>query len=158
MPPSLRPDNLLAAILSSIDEALVSFSLDGLLQSWSHGAEQLYGYSAAETVGQPITMLLPIYEIPGFEAFLTAARTEAFDFSENGERLRKGGSRIRVALKRSAIRDAEGAVVGVVELASARDWHAEGSAADRQLRNLVDQMPAILWTTDQHLRITSNWG
>jgi diguanylate cyclase (GGDEF)-like protein/PAS domain S-box-containing protein len=158
MPPSLRPEQLLATILSSTEDGLLSFSLDGLIQSWSRGSERLYGYTEAEAAGQPLTILLPIYEVPGWEEFLRTAKIGSFDCSENMERLRKGGSRIPVALKRAAIRDEAGAVIGIVETASARDWHAESPAADGQLRSLVEQMPAILWTTDQNLRITSNWG
>jgi len=158
MAPSVRPEHLLATILSSTEDGVLSFSLDGLIQSWSRGSERLYGYAGAEAAGQPLTMLLPIYEVPGWEEFLRAAKTGNFDCSENTERLRKDGSRIGVALRRTAVRDETGAVTGIVETASARDWHAEGLAADGQLRSLVEQMPAILWTTDQHLRITSNWG
>src|SRR5437879_7190314 len=150
MPPSLRPEQLLATILSSTEDGLLSFSLDGLIQSWSRGSERLYGYTEAEAAGQPLTILLPIYEVPGWEEFLRTAKIGSFDCSENVERLRKGGSRIPVALKRAAIRDEAGAVIGIVETASERDWHAESPAADGQLRSLVEQMPAILWTTDQN--------
>ena len=158
MPPSLRPEHLLATILSSTEEGILSFSLDGLIQSWSRGAERLYGHTEAEVAGHPVTMLLPIYEIPAWEEFLRAAKTGSFECGENTERLRKDGSRVHVALRRTAVRDETGAVTGIVETASARDWHAEGAAADGQLRSLVEQMPAILWSTDRHLRITSNWG
>jgi len=158
MPPSLRPERLLATILSSTEDGLLSVSLDGLIGSWSRGSERLYGYAEAEAAGQPLTMLLPIYEVPAWEEFLRGVKTGSFDCVENTERLTKNGSRIRVALRRTAVRDESGAVAGIVETASARDWHAEGPAADGQLRSLIEQMPAILWTTDEHLRITSNWG
>ena len=42
----IRPERLLAAILSSADEALLTFALDGTVQTWSRGAEKLYGYAA----------------------------------------------------------------------------------------------------------------
>jgi diguanylate cyclase (GGDEF)-like protein/PAS domain S-box-containing protein len=158
MPPSLRADDLLAAILSSTDDGLLSFSLDGSIQFWSHGSELLYGYTETEAAGQPLTILLPIYEVQACEEFLRAAKTGTFDRSENTERLRKDGSRIRVALRRTAVRDESGVVTGIVETACVRDWYAEGPVADGQLRSLIEQMPAILWTTDHHLRITSNWG
>jgi diguanylate cyclase (GGDEF)-like protein/PAS domain S-box-containing protein len=103
-------------------------------------------------------MLMPIYEIPVWEEFLREAKTGSFDRTEHRERLRKDGSRIRVALRRTAVRDDTGAVTGFVETASAPDWRVEGPAGTGQLRSLIEQMPAILWTTDQHLRITSNWG
>ena len=158
MLPSLRPEHLLATILSSTQDGLLAFSLDGVIQSWSRGSEQLYGYTEAEVTGQPVTMLLPIYEIPSWEKFLRAAKTGNFDCSENSVRVRKDGSRIRLALRRNAVRDESGVVTGIVETAHANERHGEGPAADVQLQSLAEQMPAILWTTDQHLRITSNWG
>jgi diguanylate cyclase (GGDEF)-like protein/PAS domain S-box-containing protein len=158
MPPSLRPEHVLAAILSSREDALLSFSLDGSIQSWSAGAERLYGYPAAEITEQPVTLLLPIYELPAHQELLASAKNGTFHCCENAERLRKDGSRIHVALNRAAVRDETGAISGIVETARENGWHAQGPAAGEQLRSLVGQMPAILWTTDQHLRITSNWG
>jgi diguanylate cyclase (GGDEF)-like protein/PAS domain S-box-containing protein len=157
MPPSLRPEHLLATILSSTEDALLSFSLDGIIQSWSRGAERLYGYSEAEITGQAIQVLLPIGEIPACQEFLRAAKDGISDCSENAERLRKDGARIHVALKRAAVRDENGTVTGLLEMASAPGRQADGTA-DSQLQALVEQMPAILWTTDHDLRITSNWG
>src|SRR6266404_6594560 len=103
MPPNLRPEHLLATILSSTEDGLLSFSVDGLIQSWSRGSERLYGYTEAEAAGQPLTMLLPIYEVPGWEEFLRTAKTGNFDCSENTERLRKDGARIGGARRRTAV-------------------------------------------------------
>jgi diguanylate cyclase (GGDEF)-like protein/PAS domain S-box-containing protein len=158
MPSSLRPEHVLATILSSTDYGLLSFSLDGTIQSWSGGAEQLYGYAAAEITGRPVTMLLPTYQVPACREFLQAAKNGVFACCENTERLRKDGSRIRVALKRAAVRDETGSVMGILETASAEGLHAQSRAAEGQLPSLLEQMPAILWTTDQDLRITSSWG
>jgi diguanylate cyclase (GGDEF)-like protein/PAS domain S-box-containing protein len=156
MAPSLRPEHILAAILCSTEDGVWSFSIDGTIRSWSAGAERLYGYSAAEIIGQSFTMLLPIYELPAYQEFLKS--TDDFQSCDEAERLRKDGSRIRVALKRAAIRDETGAVVGIVETARNHCWRPDGPATYQQLRPLVEQMPAILWTTDRHLRITSFWG
>src|SRR5882762_10718226 len=117
MAPTQRPEYVLAAILSSTEDGLLSFSVDGTIHSWSRGAEQLYGYAAAEITGQPVNMLLPIYEIPAYEQFLRAAKDGVFACRENTERLRKDGSRIRVALKRAAVRDETGSVMGILETA-----------------------------------------
>lgn len=54
MPEKVRPERLLAAILSSSDQALLTFALDGTVQIRSPGAERLYGYAAAEMKGQPL--------------------------------------------------------------------------------------------------------
>ena len=158
MPASLRPEDILCTILSSSQEAILSYSLDGAIQSWSSGAEHLFGYSATEIAGQPITVLFPIYEVPAGEQLLRAAKTGQFACCENTERLRKDGSCIRVALRRVAVRDSSGEITGIVETASADGLHAHSAASDVQLRDLMKQMPAILWTTDQRLRITSHCG
>ena len=158
MASSLRPEHVLATILPSTEDALLSFSLDATIQSWSCGAEQLYGYAAAEIIGRPLTTLLPIYEIPACEDFLRASKDETFACGESTERLRKDGSRIRVALKRAAVRDDTGAVTGIVEIARAEGFHAQNPTVDAQLRSVLQQMPAVLWTADQNLKITSHWG
>lgn len=158
MAPSLRPEHVLATILSSTEDGLLSFSLDGTIQSWSRGAEQLYGYTAAEIIGRPLTTLLPIYEIPACEELLRAANDGNFACCESTERLRKDGIRIRVALKRAAVRDDTGAVTGIVEVARAEGFDAQNPAVDAQFRFVLQQMPAVLWTTDHNLRITSHWG
>ena len=49
----------LAAIVDSSDEAIVAKSLDGLIQSWNPAAEHIFGFTAAEAIGQPVTMLIP---------------------------------------------------------------------------------------------------
>src|ERR1700730_5422408 len=89
MPPSLRPEHLLATILSSTEEGLLSLSLDGTIQSWSSGAERLYGYARAEITGRRVTMLVPVYEVPACEEFLRTAKHGIFACSESTERLRK---------------------------------------------------------------------
>lgn len=158
MRPSLRPEHVLATILSSTKEGLLSFSLEGMIESWSSGAQALYGYSAEEITGRPINLLLPIYEVPAHEEFLQAAKDQSLPYRESAERLRKDGSRIRVTVKRFAVRNESGEVSGFVETARAEDWHGASRGEDAQLRPLMEQMPAMLWTTDCNLKITSNFG
>jgi len=158
MPPSLRPEQLLASILSSTEDGLVSFALDGTIQTWSQGAARLYGYSAGEMIGEPLTRMLPLYEVPPFEEFLHKAHEGSFACCELAERLRKDGARIRVTVRRREVRDKSGKIAGVLEIARTKGWHAEGSAADAEARLLLEQLPGVLWTTDRNLRMTSNWG
>jgi len=73
MPLQLRAEHLLAAILSSTEDAVLSFALDGTMQTWSPGAQRLYGYAESEVIGQPLSRLLPDGDASAFEGILRAA-------------------------------------------------------------------------------------
>src|SRR6266480_5466224 len=57
-------EHLLAALLESSEDAVLTVSPDGTIETWSAGAERLYGYTAREIVGQSVRRLLPLYELP----------------------------------------------------------------------------------------------
>jgi diguanylate cyclase (GGDEF)-like protein/PAS domain S-box-containing protein len=158
MPLSPRPEQLLAAILSCSEDGLLSFSVDGVVVTWSRGAEKLYGYSQNEVAGQPLARILPLDEIPKHTRLLREARLGFFPRQATGERLRKDGSKIRVGLRHAELKNDEGEVVGLVESAQVLGCDRLGPPLEGPLRPLLEQMPAIVWTTDRELRITSNWG
>jgi|GEM_PF-625035 len=158
MPNPLRSELLLAAILESNDDAVLAMALDGTIERWSQGAEALYGYGAHEIVGQPLRRLVPLYETPGLEALLNKAQQGELMHWDSTERLTKSGMRVRIMAKRTGIRDAEGQLIGVLERAEALEWAGSDVPAEAQLRLVAEQMPALVWTTDKDLRITSNWG
>jgi len=89
---------------------------------------------------------------------LEAARRGIFRCCETVERLHKDGSKLTLAVKRVALRNAVGEITGILEAGHKICRTAKEMAADSQLRLLAEQMPVILWATDQNLRITSNWG
>ncbi len=151
-------EQMLAAILESADEAIVGMTLEGVIQLWSSGAERLYGYSAEEVTGQSLLAQLPIYEVPALQEVLQSVRDGKLLESETVERLHKFGSRINVAVRRSVVRDEHGAATSILESGRAIRHTVSDIPLDRQLRQVVEQMPLLLWTTDQQLRITSNWG
>jgi two-component system, chemotaxis family, CheB/CheR fusion protein len=122
---------LLAAIVDSSDDAIVSKNLQGVVTSWNPGAERIFGYTAAEMIGQPITRLFPPErenEEPAILARLV--RGERVDHFET-VRVRKDGRRIDVSVTISPVRDASGTVVGASKIA--RDI-SEHKALDRKLR------------------------
>jgi diguanylate cyclase (GGDEF)-like protein/PAS domain S-box-containing protein len=153
-----QPDHLLAALLATTDDGVLSFSLDGNVQTWSKGAERLYGYLESEMIGQPVAQLIPLYEVPAHDRLLSNPVGPNSPSVLSTERLTKDGARIRLAIRQSPIRNEMGEVVGILERAQPLCWHDGGSAGETQLRLLARQMPLILWTTDRNLRITSNWG
>jgi diguanylate cyclase (GGDEF)-like protein/PAS domain S-box-containing protein len=152
-------DYLLAAILESSEDAVVSVSPEGAIESWSPGAARLYGYSAAEMIGQPLQRLLPAQELPQLEPFLSPNGTNASPSLELGERVHKNGSRLLVAVRRAAIRNTSGEPLGVLELARALEPHDPlWSPHEVPVRLLLDHTPGLLWTTDCNLRIATYWG
>lgn len=107
----------LVAIVDSSDDAIVSKDLNGIVQSWNKGAERIFGYTAAEMVGKPITLLMRPQEALEEPAILEKiARGERIDHYETIRR-RKDGSLIDVSLTISALRDVKGEVIGASKIA-----------------------------------------
>ena len=111
------PTQRLAAIVESSDDAIVSKDLDGIITSWNRGAEELFGYTADEAVGQSITILIPPDRL-GEETMVLGRirrgeRVEHFDTL----RRRKDGTTVSVSLAVSPIRDADGTIVGASKIA-----------------------------------------
>ncbi|MGI8427494.1 MAG: PAS domain S-box protein, partial [Actinomycetota bacterium] len=107
----------LATIVDSSDDAIHSNELDGAIRTWNLGAEKLYGYTAEEIVGKPISMLVPP-DRPGEvkEILLRSEKGERVDRLDT-ERLRKDGTVVPVSLTISPIRDKNGAVIGAATIA-----------------------------------------
>jgi diguanylate cyclase (GGDEF)-like protein/PAS domain S-box-containing protein len=155
----LARERLLMALLDSAEEAILSISLDGTIETWSAGAERLYGYTALEMTGQSLSRLLPLYELQSMDTLLSQAGCSGCPATELGERLHKNGSRILLATRRDLIRGEKGEVLGILETARRLDSHeALFSPTEVPLRLLMEQVPGLLWMTDRNLRITSNWG
>jgi diguanylate cyclase (GGDEF)-like protein/PAS domain S-box-containing protein len=158
MPPQLRTEHLLAAILSSTEDAVLSFGLDGTVQTWSPGAQRLYGYCESEIVGQPLARLLPVAETPGFDGLIRAAISGNFPHHETSPRLHKDGAQVLVRLTHTPVRDDHGHIIAIVENGSSVASNSIESAGEAHLKLLIDQMPMVVWTTDKELRITSYLG
>jgi PAS domain S-box-containing protein len=108
---------MLAAMVESSDDAIVSKDLRGTITSWNKGAERIFGYTAEEVVGKPITIILPAERRQEEANILaTLVRGERIDHFET-ERVRKDGERIQVSLSVSPIKDSSGRVVGGAKIA-----------------------------------------
>jgi len=107
----------LASIVESSDDAIVSKNLDGVITSWNISAERIFGYSASEAIGQPITLVIPQDRRSEEREILTRLRRgERIDHFET-VRQRKNGSLIVVSLTVSPVKDANGKVVGASKIA-----------------------------------------
>jgi PAS domain S-box-containing protein len=127
----------LTSIVEFSHDAIVSKDLNGVIVSWNSGAERLFGYSAAEVIGQSITILIPpdrLNEEPGILARIV--RGEHIDHYETIRR-RKDGSPIEISLTVSPVKDASGRIVGASKIA--RDI-SERRQAQEQQNVLVAEM------------------
>jgi PAS domain S-box-containing protein len=99
------------------DDAIIAKSLDGVIQSWNAGAHRLFGYSAEEAIGQPITLIIPEDLHAEEERILeTLGRGERIDHYETA-RLAKDGRRVEISLTISPVRDEAGLVIGASTIA-----------------------------------------
>jgi PAS domain S-box-containing protein len=123
---------LLAAIVESSHDAIVSKRLNGVITSWNKGAERLFGYAAEEAVGQNITLIIPPDRRDEERAIVERLmRGERVDHFET-VRMRKDGSMLDVALTISPMKDAAGAIVGASKLARDITERKRAEAALRQ--------------------------
>ena len=138
----------LAAIVESSEDAIISKSLDGIITSWNAGAERIYGYSAAEAVGKPITVLIPP-EYPNEYPQLTEKIKcgEAIKHYET-DRIRKNGEHIQMSLTLSPIKDDAGATVGISVIGRDITERKQMEEKLRQLSMAVEQSPASIVITN----------
>jgi PAS domain S-box-containing protein len=161
----LSPELLLAAVVDSSDDAIISKDLNGIVTSWNRGAERTFGYTVAEMIGQPILRMIPPDRGDEEPAILERLRRgERMDHFET-IRVCKNGKRINVSLTISPIRDASGKIVGASKIARditeqkvAQERLAEAYAALRR----ADQMKAEFISTLSHelrtpLNAISGW-
>jgi len=103
--------------VESSQDAIIGKTLDGIITSWNLGAERLYGYSAEEVIGRPVSILVPndrpneVLEI--LERLKRGERVEQYETA----RVRKDGTRIDVSLRVSLIRDTTGKITGASAIA-----------------------------------------
>jgi PAS domain S-box-containing protein len=108
---------LLAAIVDSSDDAIISKTLDGVITTWNAGAERLFGYTAKEAVGQHISLIIPINRRDEETAILERLRRgERIDHFDT-VRVRKDGTTLDISLTISPVRDAAGKITGASKIA-----------------------------------------
>lgn len=107
----------LAAIVSSSEDAILSKDLDGVVTSWNAAAERMYGYSAREIVGQPVTILFPANGQREFADIMERIRQgEPVEHYET-VRIRKDGSQLNVSVTVSPVRTSTGVIIGASAIA-----------------------------------------
>lgn len=140
---------LLAAIVASSDDAIISKNLDGIITSWNKSAERIFGYTPDEAIGQHITLIIPPERHAEESAILNRLRRgERVDHFHTVRR-RKDGSHLDVSLTISPVRDSSGRVIGASKVA--RDITAEKQAeqalreSEQRFRVITDASPIMVW-------------
>jgi PAS domain S-box-containing protein len=112
-----RASYQLAAIVESSDDAILAKDLNGVITSWNRGAQRLFGYTAEEAIGKPVTILIPVERHDEEPAIL--ARVRRGDRIDHYEtiRQRKDGSPIEISLTVSPVRSPAGEIIGVSKIA-----------------------------------------
>lgn len=116
-PQSIEPGAWLAAIVDHSDDALISKDLDGVITSWNRGAERIFGFTAEEAIGKPITILQPSDAADDMPQIMNVVRRGGIVDHYETTRARKDGVSIIVSLTVSPIRDPEGNVIGASKIA-----------------------------------------
>ena len=128
----LHTAQLLASIVESSNDAIIGKTLDGIIQSWNAAAEQLFGYTTEQAVGQHISLVIPPERLSEEDQIIASLREGKRIEHYETERVRSDGQRITVSLTISPIKDESGNVVGASKIA--RDVTAQKRAeGDRQM-------------------------
>src|ERR1700674_5707957 len=147
----------LAAIVDSSDDAIVSKTLEGVITSWNRGAERLFGYTAAEAVGQHISLIIPANRKAEEDDVL--ARRRRGQRIEHFETVRhaKDGRNVYISLTVSPVRDAKGTIIGASKVARniTERIHAEEALrrANAELEERVRARTAELSSANESLRV-----
>ena len=148
---------LLATIVDSSDDAIVSKDLSGTILSWNRGAERIYGYTEAEIVGKSVDVIVP----PGLLHEINHALREVAEgrmvTRDETTRVRKDGSLLKVSLILSPMRNAEGQIIGVSSIAhdiTERKRAEEAlTASQAQLTGIIQSATDAILTVDSEQRI-----
>src|SRR3984957_3844031 len=143
-----RTTSLLAAIVDSSDDAILSKKLDGTITSWNQSAERLFGYKAEEAVGQHITLIVPWERRAEEEDILRRlARGERVEHFETVRR-RKDGTHLDASLTISPIRDAAGRVIGASKVARDITERRQAERALSEQARLLDLSNDAIFVRD----------
>jgi PAS domain S-box-containing protein len=140
---------LLASIVASSDDAIISKNLDGIITSWNNSAERMFGYRAEEAIGQHITLIIPRDRHAEETAILARLRRgERVDHFET-VRVRKDGTMFDLSLTISPVKDSRGRVVGASKVA--RDV-SERKKMENALRQSEERFRKLSETLDAEVR------
>jgi PAS domain S-box-containing protein len=148
-------ERLFSAVVESSKDAIITQALDGTITAWNKAAEDLFGYSAAEAVGQPISIIVPPDRRCEVDDILArVGRGEAIDHHET-VCLYRDGHIVDVSLSVSPIRSATGEIVGASKIA--RDI-TESKRTQSALNREIEERQRIFETSQDLILVTDSVG
>jgi PAS domain S-box-containing protein len=145
----------LAAIVRSSDDAIVGKDLNGVVTSWNQGAEKIFGYPAAEMIGQPILKLIPPERHAEEAVILETIRRGESLRNFDTVRVRKDGKRIHVSVTVSPIKNAAGRIIGVSKVAHDITERKQAEAEREKMAQLIAHSREFIAISDLQGHITS---
>jgi len=150
----------LAAIVDSADDAIVSKTLDGVITSWNRAAEAMFGWTAAEAVGQRITLIIPRERWPEEDEVLARIRRGESIEHFDTVRVTKSGQRVDVSLTVSPVRDSRGRIMGASKIArdvsDRKRAEAERAALLQAAQQAREEAEELNRSKDQFLAVLSH--
>lgn len=141
------------AILKSSEDAIISKNLDAIIVSWNEGAQHIFGYTEAEAMGQPITILIP----PNLwdEQKQTLEKLRAGGHIEHYEtvRMTQTGTKIDVSITISPIKDSTGELVGFCEIAQDITERKRAEKVLEEANRALEKQTAVLQAGQELLKI-----
>lgn len=141
----------LAAIVECTDDAVLSKDLNGHITSWNRAAERMYGYTAAEAIGQPVSMLCPPELQAEIETVLTKIRAGERIANRETRRVRRDGAPIDVSITISPLVDAGGQVVGASTIARDISERKRAEEQERLARRVIEAKSAEIARLNEEL-------
>lgn len=144
---------MLAAIIDSSDDAIVSKDLNGIITSWNNGAEKIFGYTPAETIGKHISIIIPPARIDEETQIIENIRKGKRVSHFETIRIRKDGKEIHISLTVSPVKDKSGKVIGASKVA--RDI-TERAEIEKQRQLFTEKLQEINHYKDEFMAMASH--
>jgi len=143
---------LFAAIVNSVDAAVISKTLDGKILSWNPAAERIFGWTAKEMIGQSIRRIIPEERQSEEDDILARVERGENSIQLRTERLRKDGTRVHLEIMVSPVKDRDGRIIGASKIGRDITREVETrralNAAETRFRLMADNIAQLAWIAD----------